>query len=163
MVTGYKNKVPFVQVPDSILPDIYKILDVKEGSTVYDLGCGDGRVLFYIARMIPKARYVGIENSPFPLLLARTRAWWHKKTTGTSIEIINQDFFSHDLSDSTHIFTYLYPNVMDDLLPKLDKELKPGTKLLSVSFKFTVKQPKAIFDMGRGKYKLAQKLYLYEF
>jgi SAM-dependent methyltransferase len=163
MITGYRAKVPFIPVPDSILKDIHKILAVKEGSVVYDLGCGDGRVLFYIAPFIPKAKYIGIENSPFPLLLARARAWWHSKRTGTKIEIINQDFFLRDLSDATHIFTYLYPNVMDDLLPKLDKELKPGTRLVSASFKFTTKQPKASFDMGRGKYQLARKLYVYEF
>ena len=40
MVTGYKAKVPFVPVPDSILKDIHKIMEVKEETVVYDLGCG---------------------------------------------------------------------------------------------------------------------------
>jgi len=163
MWTGFRAKVPFIPVPNSILADIYKVLEVKEGSVVYDLGCGEGRVLFYLSRLIPKATYIGIENGPFPLLLARFRAWWHTKTTGTKIQIINQDFFEHDLSDATHVFTYLYPNVMDDLLTKFDKELKPGTRLVSVTFKFTLKQPIAEFDLRRSKYKLARKLYLYEF
>lgn len=163
MVSGYRSKVPFVPVPNSILKDIYKALEVKEGSIVYDLGCGEGRVLFYISRLIPNAKYIGIENSTFPLILARLRAWWHGKTTRTEIQIINQDFFKHDLSDATHIFTYLYPNVMDDLLPKFDNELKKGTKLVSVTFKFTTKQPIREIDLGRGKYKLARKIYVYEF
>ncbi len=163
MWTGFRAKVPFIPVPNIILKDIYKILDVKETSVVYDLGCGEGRVLFYISKFVPKARYIGIENSPFPLLLARIRAWWHTKSTGTKIEIINQDFFEHNLSDATHIFTYLYPSVMDDLLPKFDRELKSGTRLVSVSFKFTAKQPIAEFDLGRSKYKLARKIYVYEF
>ena len=93
MFSGYRAKVPFVPVPNSILKDIHKALGVTEKSVVYDLGCGEGRVLFYISRLVPKARYIGIENSPFPLILARSSAWWHKKTTGTQIEIINQDFF----------------------------------------------------------------------
>lgn len=163
MVTGYKAKVPFVPVPDSILKDIHKIMEVKEDSVVYDLGCGDGRILFYLSRFFPKARYVGIENSPFPLLLARIRAWWHRKSSSTQIEILNQDFFKRDLSGATHIFTYLYPNVMDDLLPKLDRELKSGTRLVSVTFKFTTKQPIAEYDLNRSKYKLARKIYVYEF
>lgn len=163
MVSGYRSKVPFVPVPNSILKDIYKALDVKEGSVVYDLGCGEGRVLFYISRLIPNAKYIGIENSTFPLILARLRAWWHQKTTKTEIQIINQDFFQHNLSDATHVFTYLYPNVMDDLLPKFDKELKKGTKLVSVTFKFTTKQPVREIDLGRSKYKLARKIYIYEF
>ncbi len=163
MVSGYRSKVPFVPVPNSILKDIYKALEVKEGSVVYDLGCGEGRVLFYISRLVPKAQYIGIENSTFPLILARLRAWWHRKTTKTEIQIINQDFFQHDLSNATHIFTYLYPNVMDDLLPKFDKELKKGTKLVSVTFKFTTKQPTKEIDLSRSKYKLARKIYVYEF
>lgn len=163
MVSGYRSKVPFVPVPNSILNDIYKALDVKKDSVVYDLGCGEGRVLFYISKLIPTAKYVGIENSQFPLILARTRAWWHRKINKTKIEIVNQDFFSHDLSDATHIFTYLYPNVMDDLLPKLEKEVKNGTKLVSVTFKFTTKQPIKEIDLGRKKYQLARTIYVYEF
>lgn len=163
MLTGYRSKVPFVPVPDKVLKDIHKALDIKEGSVVYDLGCGDGRVLFYSARLVPNAIYIGIENSPFPLILAHLRAWWYRKFVNTNIKIINQDFFQHDLSDATHVFTYLYPNVMDDLLPKLDQDLKPGTKLVSVSFKFTQKQPVTEYDLERGKYKLARKIYVYEF
>jgi hypothetical protein len=120
-------------------------------------------VLFYVAKFVKDAKYIGIENVTFPLILARVRAWWHKKKNGTTIEILNQDFFHRDLSDATHIFTYLYPNVMDDLLPKLDRELKPGTRLVSVTFKFTQKQPIAEFDLKRSKYKLARKIYLYQF
>lgn len=163
MWTGLRAKVPFVPVPSVVLPDIEKALGVKQGSVVYDLGCGEGRVLFYLSKKVPTASYVGIENSPFPLLLARLRGWWHTKTTGTQIKIINQDFFTKDLSDATHIFVYLYPSVMDDLLPKFDKELQPGTRLVSVSFKFTTKQPIAEFDLERSKYKLARKLYVYQF
>lgn len=163
MISGYRAKVPFVPVPNSILKDIHKALGVKERSVVYDLGCGEGRVLFYISRLVPNAKYIGIENSTFPLILARLRAWWHRKITKTEIQIINQDFFHRDLSDATHIFTYLYPNVMDDLLSKFDKELKKGTRLVSVTFKFTTKQPIQEIDLGRGKYKLARKIYIYEF
>lgn len=163
MVTGYRAKVPFVPVPNSILKDIKNILDVKEGSVVYDLGCGDGKVLFYISKYITKAKYIGIENVTFPLILAHTRSWWRKINKSTTIEIINQDFFTRDLSDATHVFTYLYPNVMDDLLPKLDRELKKGTRLVSVTFKFTQKQPVKEFDLGRSKYQLARKIYVYEF
>lgn len=160
---GIWAKVPFVPVPNSILENISKELDVKDGSVVYDLGCGDGRILFYLASKNKNTKYIGIENSQFPLILARVRSWWHKYRTGTEVEILNQDFFERDLSDATHIFTYLYPNVMDDLLPKLDKELKRGTRLVSTTFKFTQKRPIAEIDLSRSKYKLARMLYVYEF
>lgn len=158
-----KARVPFIPVPQSILPDIRKILDPKDNSIVYDLGCGDGRVLFYLSKHIPKAKYVGIENSLFPIIIARIRAWWHRRQTTTNVKILKQDFFASDLSNASHIFTYLYPNIMDHLLTKFDSELKPGTRLISIAFKFTSKQPIAEFDLGRSKYKLAQRIYVYEF
>lgn len=159
MATGYRSKVPFAPVHNSIIPDICEALDVKDNSMVYDLGCNDGRVLFYISKIIPRATYLGIESSPFPLILAKTRAWWEKKTKNIKISILNKDFFAQDLSNATHIFIYLYPNVMDDLLPKFDRELKPGTRLVSMNFKFTQKQPDKEFTAKKSK----NKIYIYEF
>lgn len=163
MISSMKAKVPFIPIPNSILPDVYKALELKEGSVLCDLGCGDARVLFYASKHNPKGTYIGIENSLFPILVSRFRNWWNTKTSGRSVEILKEDFFSHDLSKATHIFTYLYPNIMDDLITKFDKELKPGTRLVSITFKFTSKQPVAEFDLGRGKYQLARKIYVYEF
>lgn len=163
MLTSFRSQVPFVPVPNKLLSDIHTALGVTDKSIVYDLGCGEGRVLFYLSRRVPNARYIGIENNPFPLLLIRARAWWHTRTTGTSIEIVQQDFFTHDLSNATHIFTYLYPNVMDDLLPKFDRELARGTKLVSLSFKFTQKQPLQEIDLKKTGYLRGRKLYVYEF
>lgn len=163
MISGLRAKVPFIPVPNSILADIHKILEVKNNSVVYDLGCGDGRVLFYLSKLTPQANYIGIENSLFPTILARILYWWHKRQNKIDVKILNKDFFKYDLSDATHIFTYLYPNVMDDLLIKFDRELKPGTRLVSITFKFTSKQPIAEFDLGRSKYQLARKIYVYEF
>lgn len=158
-----RAKVPFVGVPTSTLDDIAKTLDIKDNSIVYDLGCGDGRVLFHLYKKNPKATYIGIENAPFPLFIFHIINFWHKKINKSNIQIINKDFFEVDLSQATHIFTYLYPNIMDDILPKLDKELNPGTNLVSMSFHFTSKKEKNILDLKRGKYKLARKIYVYDF
>jgi SAM-dependent methyltransferase len=163
MWTSMRAKVPFVPVPNSILADIHTALNIQEGSVVYDLGCGDGRVLFYSAKRMPRARYIGIDNNPFAIMLAHIRQWWHKITKHTDVEIINGDFFKTDLSNATHIFTYLYPSLMDDLLPKFDTELKKGTRLISTTFQFTLKRPVLEIDLKRKKYKLARKLYVYEF
>ncbi len=163
MIYAMKAKVPFVPVPNSILPYIHKALGIRKDSVVYDLGCGDARVLSYSASLVPEAKYIGIENTPFPLFLAHCLNWWNEKMGKGSVEILNQDFFTRDLSDATHIFTYLYPEVMDDLLTKFDKELKSGTRVVSTSFQFTLKKPIAEIDLERGKHKLARKLYVYEF
>lgn len=162
-IGNFKNKVPFVTASSAVLRDIDKAMEVKDDSVVYDLGCGDGRVLFYLSNLNKKAKYIGIENNRFAIILARLGLIMNNKKNVGKVEIINNDFFNQDISDATHIFTYLYPNIMDDLLPKFDKELKTGTKLVSLSFKFTSKNPIAEIDLKRSKYKLGRKLYVYQF
>lgn len=162
-IGNFKNKVPFVTASNAVLKDIEKALEVKDNSVVYDLGCGDGRVLFYLSSSNPKAKYIGIENSIFPLLLARIGSFLNNKKEGVKVEIINNNFFKQNLSDATHIFTYLYPNIMDELLSKFESEFKPGTRLVSLSFKFTNKTPISEIDLKRSKYKLGRKLYVYQF
>ncbi|HAE36950.1 TPA: hypothetical protein DCX66_01550 [Candidatus Nomurabacteria bacterium] len=163
MWSSIKAKVPFIGVPTKTLKDIEKALNLNEDSVVYDLGCGDGRVLFYLYKNNPKAKYIGIENSQFPLLVFNVRNWFFKRKNKSNISIIGKDFFDVNLSDATHIFTYLYPNVMDDLIPKLDKELKSGTRLISASFRFTGRREIEEIDLKRNNYQLAKKVYVYEF
>jgi SAM-dependent methyltransferase len=163
MWTGITARVPFVPVPNSILKEINKALDVHDGDVVYDLGCGDARVLIYMARLNKGVKYIGIENGPFPYLLASTSAWFDRVRGKSDVQIIRGDFFNHNLNKATHIFTYLYPQVMDDLLGKFDRELRPGARLVSTTFKFTLKKEVGEVDLARGKNKLARKLYIYEF
>ena len=162
-IGNFKNKVPFVAASNAVLKDIAKALAIKDDSVVYDLGCGDGRILIYLSQLNSKAKYIGVENSIFPILLAKFGSYFSKKKTGNRVEVINKDFFKQDLSNATHVFTYLYPGIMDELLPKFEKEFKPGTKLVSLSFKFANKLPVEEIDLNRSKYKLGRKIYVYNF
>jgi SAM-dependent methyltransferase len=162
-IGNFRNQVPFVTTSNSILKDIEKALSIKDDSIVYDLGCGDGRILMYLSRMNPKAKYIGIENNLFPIILARIGSFFNNKKTKNKIEIIKNDFFKQDLKNATHVFAYLYPHVMDDLLSKFEEELRPGTRLVSLSFGFMNKNPIEEIDLKRNKYRLGRKLYIYEF
>jgi trans-aconitate methyltransferase len=154
----------FVPIPQAVLPDIQKALAVSKGSIVYDLRCGDGRVLFHLARRCPEATYIGIENSTFPFILAKIRLWYYKKKTGKdNVRIVKSDFLNQSLSQATHVFVYLYPNIMDNLLPKFDKELTSGVRLVSASFRFTQKKARAEVDLERTPFKIVRKLFIYEF
>jgi len=157
------SRVPFFLIPNSILKDIEKILELRNDSVLYNLGCGDGGTLFYLSKNNPKAKYIGIEGNTFPYFLLRMKLLYSKKFSKSKLEIINKNFSNCDLSEATHVLMYLYPNIMDDLLPKLENELKQGTRLVSVSFKFTGKKPIFEIDLNRSKYKLARKIYVYEF
>lgn len=163
VMSGFFAKVPFVPIPNSIMKEVNKALDIKDGSVVYDLGCGDARVLIQNSMMSPNARYIGLENSLFPFIVAYAESWFYKLKTKRKIELYKKDFFKHDVSDATHVFVYLFPEVMDKLLPKFEKELKSGTRLVSVTFKFTNKEPVREIDLLRNKYQLARKMYVYEF
>ena len=158
-----KADVPFVGVPVCTLKEIEKALALNENSIVYDLGCGDGRVLFYLKKNNPKARYIGIENSLFPYILARFNNWLFKLKHKEGIEIIRGNFFDTNIKNATHIFAYLYPHIVDDLLPKFDKELKKGSRFVSMSFHFTSKAEIQEIDLKRNGYKIARKIYVYKF
>ena len=162
-IGNIKNKVPFVTSPKKVLEKIREELDLKDENVLYDLGSGDGRVIFYLAEKNPKVKYIGIENNPFPVIISKIDKFLKRKKISNSVDILNKDFFKVDLSNATHVFTYLYPNVMDDLLTKFDEELKPGTKLVSLSFQFTNKRPVKEIDLGRNKYSLGRKIYVYQF
>lgn len=159
--TLINREAPFISVPKAILPEIVKALDIKDASQVYDLGCGDGRVLLACHRQNPKAAYIGIDKSILPVLIARFKIHWHKPRP--PIKIIRQDFFKTDLSSATHVFIYLFSTMMEPLFKKLQKELKPGARLVSCDFKFKNKEPIEIIDLCRSSRSLGQKLYVYEF
>lgn len=158
-----RDGVPFIPISKSVIKEVEKVIGINDNSVVYDLGCGDGRVLFYLSKLHPKAKFIGIERSPFPLLLSKVTAFFYNKKVENKIEIINKDFFNTDLSNATHIFTYLKPKEMDDLLTKLDKELKNGTKLVSAYFQFTLKRPIAEIRISKNLNDVNKKLYIYEF
>lgn len=162
-ISNIKNKSSFVTTPQSVLKDIKESLLIKDHSVVYDLGSGDGRVLFYLSKFNKKAKYIGIENGIFPLLLSKIERFFKKDAKEVDLKIINNDISKQDLSDATHIFMYLYPTVMDNLLSKFEKELKPGSLVVSLSFKFKDKEPKKEIDLKRNKYQRGRKLYIYEF
>ncbi len=164
MYSGITAKVPFISVPLSILPAIEKALDIQPDSVVYDLGCGDARVLRYLARKYPKATFIGIENSAFPYYIAKTISRWNKmRGAPDNVKVLREDFFTHDLSKATRVFVYLYPQVMDDILNKLEEELPAGSRLVSTTFKFTQKPPILEVDLLRKRRQLARHLFIYEF
>lgn len=158
---GYiTTRVPFVPVSGEIVGSIIEALELKKSSVLYDLGSGDGRILFAAAEKFPGAKLIGIEKAPLPLLISKLPLFWHKRT---DISIVSEDFFDVSLYSATHIFTYLSPEDMDELLPKFERELSPGTRLVTCDFVFSKKLPDKEIDLGRGDFKLSKKLYVYVF
>lgn len=156
-----RGDAPFVPVPSGILSEIAKALEIKEGSVVYDLGCGDGRILTGCCFTQPKAEYIGYETNLPIFLLAWIRILKTKKSC--SIKVFRKNFFGENLSKATHIFTYLMPRPMERLEEKFKRELAPGTRLVTCAFPLKNKEPDKIIDLGQSELSITNKLYVYDF
>ena len=157
--TFITKEAPFVSSPPNTAQQLARHIFIPPGGVVYDLGCGDGRLLRALYEKFPQATYLGIEHEYIPYLLFR---WRNRHIPQKHLSIKKENFKKTDISSATHILTYLFPHIMDALLPKFEKELKPGALVISVDFAFSNKQPKEIIElethMARGK-----RLYVYEF
>jgi len=98
---------------------------------VYDLGCGDGRIVIAAAKQFG-ARGVGVDIDPARIAEARANA----KAAGVEhlVTFRVEDLFAADIRDATVVALYLLPSVNKRLMPKLRSELKPGARVVSNSF-----------------------------
>jgi SAM-dependent methyltransferase len=146
--------VPFVPTPNRNIERILDALDIQPGQRVYDLGCGDGRLV--IAAATRGAQTTGFEVSPWAFLRACVNGW----RSHSRANIIFGNFYSKPLADADVVFVFLLNTVMPKLETKLRRELKPGTVVGSYGFTFPNWQPEKIIEMP-GSSARASKLYLY--
>jgi len=155
------NDPPYVPVSHKIVPQIVEALELKDQDVLFDIGCGDGRVLRAAVLSNPTVQGVGIDYDRWVAFRARVTCM--KEIRSKKISIIRADVFDQDLSRATVVYTYLFPGFMDRLLVKLKKELKPGTTLISCDFQFKDMTPIKTIDLHRPKHKLGRTLYVYQF
>ncbi len=117
--------------PQSVVDAMLRLAAVRDGDMVYDLGCGDGRIVITAARDFG-ARGVGIDIDPRRIDEANTFARLAGVTDRVRFAV--QDLFKTDFSDATVVSLYLFPELNAKLLPKFRRELKPGTRLVSHQF-----------------------------
>jgi SAM-dependent methyltransferase len=122
-----KPDVPFEPTPPEVVDAMLKLADVKPSDVVYDLGCGDGRIVVRAAQL--GARGVGIDIDPERIRDSRARA----KAAGVEdrVEFHEQDLFEADVSPATVLTLFLWPQVNLRLRPRLLAELRPGTRVVS--------------------------------
>jgi precorrin-6B methylase 2 len=155
-------EVPTVPTSGKVVDEIIAALKLSDGSVLYDLGCGDARMLIAAHNKFPTATFVGVEYYRVPYLLAKLRLALTKKTSHISIQ--REDLFEADIKNANRIFVYLIPKVMDKLLPKLEREAQPGTRIVSLDFRFSKREPNQVIELqGRQKNKISKRLFIYEF
>jgi SAM-dependent methyltransferase len=161
--TLLRKEAPYIPLSKNVLERAAEEMAITDRSLVYDLGCGDGRVLFSLAKKYPQGRYIGVEKYALPFLLAQINLFFHGRPK--KIKIIKKDMFDCDFHEASHIFLYLFPGHVDRIYDKLEKELKKGTCVISCGFHFKKKNAQKVIEIPRntispGTY---QKIYVYEF
>ncbi len=123
--------VPYVPTPQSVVDEMLKLADVKKNDILYDLGCGDGRIVVTAAEKYG-VHATGIDINPERIQEANENA---RKAKVTELVTFREaDLFDTDLANATVVTLYLLPSVNLKLRPKLQKELKPGGRIVSHSF-----------------------------
>ena len=130
--------VKFVGTPQNVVEAMLALARVTSEDIVYDLGSGDGRIPITAAQRYG-ARGVGIEIDPFYLRDALDNL--KKAGVGDRVRFVNQDLFTSDISDATVVAMFLTPQVLARLLPKLTRELRPGTRVVSHQYHFGDDRP----------------------
>lgn len=137
--------VIFVPTAYDTVIAMLKLAEVTSKDIVYDLGCGDGRFVVTAAQQFG-ARAVGIDIDPQRIAEARDLA----KRTGADdkVRFVEGDLFEADISEATVVTLYLLTRLNIKLRPKLMKELKPGTRIVSHAFDMGDWAPEKTANVG---------------
>ena len=125
-----KRDVPYVPTDDAVVAAMLKLARVTAGDVVYDLGCGDGRIVVAAAQL--GARGVGVDIDLQRVHEATDNVKRHG--LGGRVKILRESFFDIDLRPATVVMLYLLPGINVKLRPKLLWELRPGTRIVSNNF-----------------------------
>jgi len=130
-----QKDVIFVPTPQEVVDEMLKVANVTARDVVYDLGSGDGRIPITAAKTYG-ARGIGIDICDIRIQEANANL----KTAGVAdkVRFLKQDLFTTNISEATVVTMYLLPTLNLRLIPKLNKELKPGTRIVSHAFDMSI-------------------------
>jgi SAM-dependent methyltransferase len=131
-----KPDVPYVATPQAVVDKLLEMAAIQPSDVVYDLGCGDGRVVVTAAKRYG-VKAIGFDIDPQRIKESLANVRDNKVEHLVSIQ--QKDIFKLDLREATVVFLYLLPSMNTRLRPQLAK-LKPGSRIVSHDF-----------DMGDAK------------
>lgn len=142
--------VIYVPTPQPVVEAMLQVANVTSKDVVYDLGCGDGRI------PVTAARKYGAHGVCFdidPERIKEATANVATNNVGNLVKVVQGDLFEQDLSGASVVTLYLLPSLNVKLMPKLMKELKPGTRIVSHAFDMGDWKPEKELDVeGRKVY-----------
>lgn len=119
----------FVPTPQGDVERMVEFADLKDGDVVVDLGSGDGRIVLEAVRRHPGVRGRGIEINEKLVVEARDRA--AADNIADRVDFLHQNAFDAELGEATVIFLWLFPELMRLLRPKILREARPGTRVIT--------------------------------
>jgi len=129
----FDPEVPYFPSTDEAVAGMLELAGTGPSDVVYDLGCGDGRIVIAAAKDFG-ARGVGIEINPVPLRMAVYRA--RRAGVEDRVRFVRGDLFEADIREATVVTLFLLETLNRRLLPKLLNELAPGTRIVAHRYGF---------------------------
>jgi len=143
-------EVPYVSTPDEVVAEMLRIANVGKDDVVYDLGCGDGRIVITAAKMYG-CRGVGIDINPERIRESRENAI--KAGVSDKVQFIQMDLFEAEIRGASVVTLYLLSGVNLRLRPKLFRELSPGSRVVSHEFSMGKWEPDATSSVKAENYR----------
>ena len=150
-------RAPFVATPPDVVDRMLTLAGVKSGDVVYDLGCGDGRIVIAAARKFG-ARGVGVDIDPVRVEEARRNAALAKVEDLVTFKV--EDALATDVSDATVVTLYLLASQNVALRPALMQRLRPGARVVSHNFAMGDWEPDVV-DTFTSADRQTRTLYLW--
>lgn len=139
-----KHGAPFVPLEPEVVENVMRLAKVKKGDIFYELGSGDGRIV--ISAALRGAKAFGVEIDLFRMIYSRI--WVYLLRLQSTAKILHKNFFDVNLRNADVVCLFLLPETNEKIQSKLKKELKKGTRIVSVSFTFPGWKPVAIDPNG---------------
>ena len=149
--------VIYVPTPQDVVDKMLELADIKKGDLVYDLGCGDGRIVVTAAKKTG-CHAVGYDVDPERLRESRENV----KKSGVEglVRIEEKDIFKVDLSKANVVTLYLLPELNVRLIPQLEK-LKPGSRIVSHDFRMKGVKPDKVVRVRSEEDHTGHKIFLW--
>jgi precorrin-6B methylase 2 len=141
-----KPDVIYVPTPPKVVEAMLKLADVKQNDLLYDLGCGNGRIVVTAAKQ-HGCHAIGFDIDPKRIQASVENV--KKNQMEKLVQIKQEDIFELDLSKATVITLYLLPGLNVRLIPQLEK-LKPGSRIVSHDFDMKGVKPDKVITVKAG-------------
>lgn len=149
--------VVFVPTPQEVVDKMLEVAKVSKKDLVYDLGCGDGRIVVTAAKKYG-CKAVGFDIDP--RRVAESRENVKKNNVEDLVRIEQKDIFTLDLSKANVVTLYLLPSLNVKLIPQLEK-LKPGSRIVSHNFDMAGVEPDAVYEVTPKGESFKHTVYLW--